>query len=50
MGGLPERYAVQRVGPPPRRQGAHYGAGEGTDWAVEGGRTFDALGERGRPG
>ena len=49
MSGLAERHTVQRVGPPPWRQGAHHGAGKGIDWAVEGRSTFDALGERGRP-
>jgi len=49
MSGLTERHAVQRVGPPSWRQGAHHGAGKGIDWAVKGRSTFDALGERGRP-
>jgi hypothetical protein len=46
MSGLPERHAVQRVGSPAWRQGAHHEAGQRVDRAVEDLRSLDALGER----
>ena len=45
MSGLPERHAVQHVGSPARRQGAHREAGQRIDGAVEGLRALDALGD-----
>jgi len=49
MGGLAERYPVQRVGAPPGRQGVHHHVGHGADGTVKAGRALDTLGDRHRP-
>ncbi len=48
MRGLAERHPVQHVGPAARRQRTDDEAGERADCLVEGLRSFDALGDRGR--
>ncbi len=50
MGGLPEWYPVQRVGPPAGRQDADHEAREHAYRPVESLRAFEALGDRGRLG